>query len=114
MNPGIITDLIDPRLIFSAPALLSIGVILFGLGFYTAMVRQNMIAILMGIELLLNGVALNFASLAYFSGNEHGRIMTLFIIALAALESVVALAVILAIFKTFRTSHIDRASAMHE
>ncbi len=102
------------QMLYSPQFFLSIGTILFALGFYTAMVRQNMVAILMGVELLLNGAALNFAAFAYFSGNTDGRIMTLFVIALAALESVVALSVVLAIFKTYRTAHIDRASAMHD
>jgi NADH-quinone oxidoreductase subunit K len=101
-------------MIFSLPAFLTIGAILFALGLYTVMVRKNMIAILIGIELILNGTALNFVSFAFFKNLAGGQEMALFIIALAALEAVVAFAIILSIYRNFRTIAIDQASSMQD
>lgn len=99
---------------FSLSSVLTVGAILFVVGLYTAMVRKNMIAILIGIELILNGTALNFAGFTYFKGLSGGREMVLFIIALAALEAVVGLAIVLAIYRNYRTTAIDQASALKD
>ncbi len=102
-------------MIFSLPTFLTIGAVLFILGLYIVMVRKNMIAILMGIELILNGCALNFAAFAFFNKNHiDGQVMVLFIIVLAALEAVVAFAIILSIFRYFKTVSIDRATSLKD
>ncbi len=101
-------------MLFSLPTFLTIGAILFIIGIYIVLVRKNMVAMLLGVELILNGTAVNFASFAYFKNLLGGREMVLFIIALAALEAVVALAIILAIFKNFHTTAIDQASSMQD
>ncbi len=101
-------------MLFSLPAILTIGTILFAIGLYTAMVRKNMIAILIGIELILNGTALNFVGFSYFRNLSGGTEMVIFIIALAALEAVIALAIILAIYRNYRTTAIDQASGLRD
>lgn len=101
-------------MIFSLPTFLTIGAVLFILGIFIITVRKNMVAILLGVELILNGSAINFAAFSYFKSLMGGKEMVLFIIALAALEAVVALAIVLAIFKTFRTTAIDQASSMQD
>jgi NADH-quinone oxidoreductase subunit K len=101
-------------MIFTLPAFLTVGLALFVIGLYVVLVRRNMISMLMGIELMLNGAALNFISFGAFQGGNDGAIMTLFVIALAALETVVLLAIVFAIFKGYRTVSIDRASALHD
>lgn len=100
--------------LLSTPVFLTIGVALFSLGLYIIMVRKNMVAILMGLELILNGAALNFATFAFFRGNSDGRVMVVFIIGLAAIEAVIGLAIILSIFKSFGTTDIDRASSLQD
>jgi NADH-quinone oxidoreductase subunit K len=101
-------------MIFSLQSFLSIGAVLFALGFYITLTRKNMIAVLMGAELILNGAALNFVAFDTFNGIGDGQIMTLFIIALAALEAVVALAIILTIYKKYGTVSVDRVSSMQD
>lgn len=101
-------------MIFSLPAFLTIGAILFCLGIITVIIRKNMIAILIGIELILNGAAINFVAFSFFNNFKEGNVMVLFIIALAALEAVIALAIILSIYKYFRTISIDQASKMQD
>lgn len=94
------------------PVVLSISALMFAAGLFMVLSRTNMVAMLMGIELLLNAGALNFAAFAFFGGNVEGYVMALFIIALAAMESVAALAIIFTIFRSFRTANVDRASAL--
>lgn len=89
---------------------LVMATILFGLGIYTVCTRQNAVGYLMGIELILNAASLNFITFAHFNGNDvHGHIFALFVIALAACESVIALAIVLGIFRDYKsidTEHV--------
>lgn len=101
-------------MIFSLPTFLTIGAILFVLGFYNVLVRKNTISVLMGIELILNGAALNFVAFGFFTKAVGGGVMVLFIIALAALETAVALAIILSIFWIKKSTFIDQASSMRD
>lgn len=92
---------------------LIIGLILFLLGIYTCLTRVNAIGILMGIELILNASGLNFVAFAHFNGNHiEGHVMTLFIIVLAAAETVVALALLLAIRGRFETIDVTKADTL--
>ena len=82
---------------------LIIGLIMFLLGLYTCLTRINAIGILMGIELILNSAGINFIAFSHYNGNHiDGHVMTIFIIVLAAAEAVVALAVLLNIYKQTR------------
>ena len=82
---------------------LVVAAILFGLGMYTVLSRRNAIAILMGIELILNAAALNFVAFRHFvEGGSQGAVFTVFIIVLAAAESAIALAIVLAIYQNIR------------
>lgn len=78
---------------------LALGSFLFASGLIAVFTRKNLIAVIMGIELLLNGAAVNFAGAAYFSGDMHGRIMVLFIISIAALEAAVLLSLVYAFYR---------------
>ena len=82
---------------------IAVGLIIFLLGLYTCLTRTNAIGILMGIELVLNAAGLNFVAFSHYNGNKiEGHVMTLFIIVLAAAEAVVALALLLAIYRRFK------------
>lgn len=94
---------------------LIIGLILFLLGLYTCLTRVNAIGMLMGIELMLNAAGLNFVAFSHFNGNHiDGHIMAIFIIVLAAAEAVVALAVLLAIYKRFKVIDTDKVVTLKE
>jgi NADH-quinone oxidoreductase subunit K len=87
---------------------LTVSALLFGLGLYTVATRRNAVAILMGVELVLNAAGLNFVAFGHFShGGISGQVFTVFIIVMAAAEAAVALAIVLAIFRQFRS--IDAA-----
>lgn len=87
-------------------AYLLIGVFLFCCGAVTVVVRRNIIAILIGVELMLNASALNFVAFGRFGPEGmavDGQVIALFVVILAAAEAAVGLAIALNIFKRFRT-----------
>jgi len=78
--------------------------ILFGLGVYVVCTRTNAVGYLMGIELMLNAANINFIAFSHFNGNKvDGQIFALFVIALAACESVIALSIILGIYRSYKS-----------
>lgn len=82
---------------------LAIGLILFLLGLYITLIKTNAIGVLMGIEIILNAAALNFVAFSHFNaGKIDGHVMALFVIVLAAAEAVVALAILIAIYRRFK------------
>jgi len=93
-------------------AFLSISAVLFSLGTYALITRRNAIAVLMGIELILNSANINFIAFnKYSSGlkNLDGHIFSIFVIVLAAAEAAVALAIVINLFKNHQTVNIDEA-----
>jgi NADH-quinone oxidoreductase subunit K len=84
--------------------------LLFCSGLFTVITRRNAVAILMGIELILNAGILNFVAFSRLRvGGIDGQVFALFGIVLAAAEAVVALAVVLQLFRTLRS--VDTAAA---
>ena len=89
--------------------------LLFSLGIYAVISRQNAVAILMGIELILNSANINFIAFNKFTSSlSHldGHIFTMFIIVLAAAEAAVALAIIINLFKNIGTVNVDEAKEL--
>ncbi len=90
---------------------LAISAILFALGIFAIVTRRNAVAILMGVELILNAAALNFVVFTRFgaaAGAIDGQVFALFVIVLAAAEAAVALALVLAVFQTRATINLDQ------
>ncbi len=94
---------------------LIIASILFSLGVFAVMTRRNGIAVLMGVELILNAANLNFVSFSRFGGmNIDGHIFSLFVIILAAAEAAVALAIIINLYNNFKSVNIDEAQQLKQ
>ena len=94
---------------------LFISAILFSLGVFGGMTRRNGIAVLMGVELILNSANLNFVAFSRFGGmNLDGHIFGLIVIVLAAAEAAVALAIVINIYNNLNTINVDEASTMKE
>ncbi|MBT3299808.1 MAG: NADH-quinone oxidoreductase subunit NuoK [Candidatus Marinimicrobia bacterium] len=94
---------------------LFISAILFSLGLFGVMTRRNGIAVLMGVELILNAANINFVAFSRFGGMDlSGHIFSLFVIVLAAAEAAVALAIIITIYNSMQTVNIDDASSMKQ
>ena len=78
---------------------LYIAAALFTIGIFGVMTRRNGIAVLMGVELILNAANINFVAFSRFGGmNFDGHIFGLLIIVLAAAEAAVALAIVINIY----------------
>lgn len=87
---------------------LAISLVLFGLGVFTLLSRKSIVAVLLGVELVLNAAALNFVAYSKFSTNNlDGQVFALFIIVIAAAEAAVALAIVIRNFQLKETVHID-------
>ena len=87
-----------------------LSLVLFTLGLYAAMARRNLIAILIGIELMLNAASLNFMAFNRFLPVEDptvGQLFVLFIIGLAAAEVAIALSIILVVYRERKRIDID-------
>lgn len=97
------------------PHFLVVSALLFALGLYTASTRKSAVAILMGVELVLNAAALNFVAFAhYVQGAIGGQVIALFIVVLAATEAAVALAIVLSLWRTHHTVDATAATALRE
>lgn len=84
-----------------------ISAALFSIGLAVVLTRRNAIMVLMGIELMLNASNINF--LAYNrSGGTEGQFFALFVIVVAAAEAAVGLAIILKVYKHFKTIDLDK------
>jgi len=86
---------------------------LFCIGLYIVLTRRNAVAILMGIELILNAASITFVAFSRFvTGSITGQTFVIFIIIIAVCEAVVALAIILNIYKNFRTVDVDETKEL--
>ncbi len=92
---------------------LAISFVLFICGILVIVARKNIIAMLLGMELIMNAAALNFVAYTKFvNNNVDGHIMSLFIIIIAAAEAAVGLAIVIRFFQLRESLHIDDASTL--
>lgn len=91
---------------------LMVGAITFVIGVFGVLVKRNAIALFMCIELMLNSVNLTFIAFAKYRVDLDGHIFAFFIMAVAAAEAAVGLALILHIFRHYRSLDVDRASEL--
>ena len=84
---------------------LVIGALLFGVGFYGLMQRQTFIGMLISGELILAGASVNFMAFNRFLAPDPtvGQIFTLFIMGIAAAEAAIALSIIIAVYRNYRS-----------
>ena len=91
---------------------------LFCIGVYGVVARKNGVLVLMSIELILNSVNINLVAFSAMRNPHHlqqaltGQVFALFIIAVAAAEVGVGLAIVLAIFRNYRSVDLDDVDAM--
>jgi len=93
---------------------LTISALLLGLGIFAVMTRRNAIVILMGVELILNAANINFLAFSKYNGGMEGVMFSLFIIVIAAAEAAIALAIIINIYKLFKSVDVSRIDTMKE
>lgn len=91
---------------------LVLAAILFGIGSLGVMVRRNAIVVFMCIELMLNAVNLTFIAFSRYRGEMNGQVIAFFVMAVAAAEAAVGLAIILNLFRTRKSLNVDEANLM--
>ncbi|MEM7645610.1 MAG: NADH-quinone oxidoreductase subunit NuoK [Pseudomonadota bacterium] len=79
---------------------------LFIMGLLGVLLRKNILVILMSIELMLNAVNLAFVTFGYYLNDPNGAVITLFVIAIAAAEAAVGLALVVMLFKKYKEVNI--------
>ena len=91
-----------------------LSALLFFIGVYGFVTRRNLIAMLISIELVLNAVDISFAAFnrLLFPSELEGFFMTLFSIGVSAAESAVAIAIIINVFRNFKSDSVDAITNM--
>src|SRR5881628_3718116 len=94
---------------------LIISALLFAIGLAGALTRRNAILVLIGIELMLNAANLNFIAFWRFGSNPQaitGIMFVIFSIGVAAAEAAVGLALIISIYRHYKTTNVDQIDSM--
>ena len=94
---------------------LILAALLFAIGLAGALTRRNAIIVLIGIELMLNAANLNFIAFWRYGQNPEaltGVVFVLFSIGVAAAEAAVGLALIIAIYRHYKTTNLDKMDAL--
>jgi NADH-quinone oxidoreductase subunit K len=93
---------------------LYLAIALFLIGMLGVLVRRNVIIVLMGIELMLNGANVALVAFSRLWGDMDGQVMAMFVIAVAAAEAAVGLAIVVSIFRARSGTDIDDLSALRD
>lgn len=91
---------------------LLLGALLFCIGVYGVIARKNAVMVLMSVELILNSVNLNLLAFSQLHGNIDGNTFALYIIAVAAAEVGVGLAMVLLVYRNRKSISLDELSEM--
>jgi len=91
---------------------LMLSAVLFCLGVYGVLARKNAVLVLMSIELMLNAVNLNLVAFGAFRDTVVGQVFALFVIAVAAAEVGIGLAIVLVIFRNRASVDLDKSDLM--
>ncbi|MFB3906914.1 MAG: NADH-quinone oxidoreductase subunit NuoK [Candidatus Eisenbacteria bacterium] len=92
----------------------ALAIVLFFIGVVGVLARRNALVVLMSIELMLNAVNLAFAAFARFWGNVDAHVIVFFVIAIAAVEAGVGLAILVDIFRKRETVDLEDLTALNE
>ncbi|HAZ32378.1 MAG: NADH-quinone oxidoreductase subunit NuoK [Ilumatobacteraceae bacterium] len=91
---------------------LILAAVLFSIGVFGVIARRNAVMVLMSIELILNSVNLNLIAFAMMNNSPEGHVFALYVIAVAAAEVGVGLAMVLMIYRNRRSIALDELSVM--
>jgi len=89
------------------PHYLALGAVLFTIGMLGVLIRRNALIVFMSIELMLNAVNLSFMAVSWYLRSFQGQMMVFFVMAVAAAEVAVGLAIIVAFFRSRQTVMVD-------
>jgi len=91
-------------------AYLALSAILFSIGLFGVITRRNTVGILLGVELMLNAVNINFVAFSRFHGTEAGMVFSLFAICITVAEVALGLSLVILLFRSRKTAiadHVD-------
>ncbi len=91
---------------------LALSAILFTIGVVGVLTRRNAIIVFMCVELMLNSVNLTLVAFSSHLGSTNGQVLVFFVMAVAAAEAAVGLAIIIALFRNKQTVNIDEMNIM--
>ena len=94
------------------PLLLVFAALLFSAGVYGVLARRNAVMVLMAIELMLNAVNVNLVAFSAFLQDMTGQIFSLFVIAVAAAEVGIGLAIVILLFRNRESINVDEVSLL--
>jgi len=94
------------------PLVLFFSAILFSAGVYGVLARRNAVLVLMSIELMLNAVNVNLVGFSAWLTDITGQVFTLFVIAVAAAEVGIGLAIVILIFRNRETINVDEVNLL--
>jgi NADH:ubiquinone oxidoreductase subunit K len=94
------------------PLVLFFSAALFSVGVYGVLARRNAVLVLMSIELMLNAVNVNLVAFAQRLGDLTGQVFALFVIAVAAAEVGIGLAIVILIYRNRETINVDEVNLL--
>ena len=94
------------------PLVLFFSAVLFSAGVYGVLARRNAVLVLMSIELMLNAVTLNLIAFSQMLGDLAGQVFGLFVIAVAAAEVGIGLALVILIYRNRETINVDEVNLL--
>jgi len=99
-------------IMFELNYFLILSAVLFTIGIIGVLVRRNAIIIFMSIELMLNSINLSLVSFSAFLGNASGQVFVFFVMAVAAAEAAVGLAIVISLYRNKDTLNIDEINIL--
>jgi NADH:ubiquinone oxidoreductase subunit K len=94
------------------PLVLFFSAALFSVGVYGVLARRNAVLVLMSIELMLNAVNVNLVAFSQRLGDLTGQVFALFVIAVAAAEVGIGLAIVILIYRNRETINVDEVNLL--
>ncbi|MGZ8614452.1 MAG: NADH-quinone oxidoreductase subunit NuoK [Actinomycetota bacterium] len=94
------------------PLVLMFSALLFSAGVYGVLARRNAVMVLMAIELMLNAVNVNLVAFSSALGDLGGQVFALFVIAVAAAEVGIGLAIVILLFRTRESINVDEVNLL--
>ena len=93
-------------------AYVAVSAILFMTGLVGVLIRRNFIIVLMSVEIMLNAANINLVAFSHYLNSMTGQLSALFIIAVAAAEAAVGLAIIIVIFRGKMATNVDQINIL--
>jgi len=91
---------------------LMLSAVVFTIGVFGFLTRRNIIIMFLSIELMLNAVNISLVSFSHYLQDMRGQVLVFFIVAVAAAEAAIGLAIIIALFRNKATAHVDEMNEM--